>query len=163
MPISSPRNKGHPSPCWIPNTGSEVDADTPTMIPTTVPIPTFGDKEALEQALSDIMHIIKNPTKNNVPQYWKGDEVHAAFQTLATMIKQHHTGPTPVVFMPQSTIQPEIDIAPVPQLLLMPDLYNHNKVQQEPRVVAPRTSAIPEIPTTAQAPVAVQNVQPQPR
>eukprot|EP00957_Ditylum_brightwellii_P072098 5480727-Ditylum_brightwellii.AAC.1 len=104
------------------------------MIPTTVPIPTFGDKEALGQALSDIMHIIKNPTKNNVPQYWKGDNVHTVFQNMATMIKQHSTIPTPIVFTPQIQIQPEIDIAPVPQLPPMPDLRNHSKVQQDLRV-----------------------------
>eukprot|EP00957_Ditylum_brightwellii_P176223 13418371-Ditylum_brightwellii.AAC.1 len=52
---------------------------TLNMTPTTVPIPTFGDKEALEQALLDIVHIIKNQAKTNVPQYWKGDAIHAAF------------------------------------------------------------------------------------
>eukprot|EP00957_Ditylum_brightwellii_P120855 9217441-Ditylum_brightwellii.AAC.1 len=87
MSISSTRNKGHPPLRWVPDTGSEVDTDTLTMIPTTVPIPTFGDKEALEQALSDIVHIIKNPAKINVPQYWKGDAVHAAFQNIATLTK----------------------------------------------------------------------------
>eukprot|EP00957_Ditylum_brightwellii_P055351 4195151-Ditylum_brightwellii.AAC.1 len=69
MYISFSRNKGHPPLCWVPDTGSKVDADTLTMILTTVPIPIFGDKEALEQALSDIMYTIKNPTKNNVLQY----------------------------------------------------------------------------------------------
>eukprot|EP00957_Ditylum_brightwellii_P111721 8521002-Ditylum_brightwellii.AAC.1 len=45
---------------WVPDTGSEVYANNLTMLPTTVPIPKFEDKqEALEQALSDIIHTIK--------------------------------------------------------------------------------------------------------
>eukprot|EP00957_Ditylum_brightwellii_P159718 12156616-Ditylum_brightwellii.AAC.1 len=66
--------------CWIPDTGSEVNVDTLTMISTTVPIPIFRDKEALKQALSDIVHIIKHPSTNDVPQYWKGNSIHEAFQ-----------------------------------------------------------------------------------
>eukprot|EP00957_Ditylum_brightwellii_P059911 4548719-Ditylum_brightwellii.AAC.1 len=60
---------------WVLDTGSEADANTLMMIPTTVPIPKFKDKEALEQALSDMIFLIKNPSKNNTPQNWKGDGV----------------------------------------------------------------------------------------
>eukprot|EP00957_Ditylum_brightwellii_P082992 6309490-Ditylum_brightwellii.AAC.1 len=81
--------------CWVPDTGSEVDANTLTMIPTTVHIPKFKDKEALEQALSDIIFLIKNPSKNNAPQFWKGDGVQQAFKIIAQLIKQHNTTATP--------------------------------------------------------------------
>eukprot|EP00957_Ditylum_brightwellii_P144842 11032237-Ditylum_brightwellii.AAC.1 len=161
--------------CWVPDTGSEVDADMLTMIPTTASIPIFGDKEALEQALSVIVHIIKHPSKNNVPQYWKGDAVHAAFQNIATFIKQYSSTPTPMVITPHSQIQNENDEVLVPHLPPMPDfhttqtpravLLKPNKVQQELRVVLTKQSRIPEKsnPTTSTAPAVLSIVQPQPR
>eukprot|EP00957_Ditylum_brightwellii_P141486 10778619-Ditylum_brightwellii.AAC.1 len=60
---------------FMPKTGAEVDADTIRLIPHAIPIPQFGDEDAIRQAISDIIHILKQPGKNSIPTALKGDAV----------------------------------------------------------------------------------------
>eukprot|EP00957_Ditylum_brightwellii_P147577 11239188-Ditylum_brightwellii.AAC.1 len=57
----------------MPETGAEVDADTIKLIPHTIPIPKYGDKEA----------ILKHPGKSNIPSHLKGDDITQAFANVA--------------------------------------------------------------------------------
>eukprot|EP00957_Ditylum_brightwellii_P002008 154766-Ditylum_brightwellii.AAC.1 len=66
--------------CYIPTTTAEIDADTVYLIARNIPIPSFSDKEALNQALHGIMFILKMPEKSNIPQFWKGAPIQQAFQ-----------------------------------------------------------------------------------
>lgn len=69
--------------CFVPSTGAVVDTDTVHIIPHIVPVPEFNDAQAIQQAVSDILHIIKNSEENNIPKFWKGDMIQNAFQKVA--------------------------------------------------------------------------------
>eukprot|EP00957_Ditylum_brightwellii_P081293 6184015-Ditylum_brightwellii.AAC.1 len=45
--------------CYIPDTVTEVDADTVKLIPHRTPLPSFNDEDAIKQAMLDIIHILK--------------------------------------------------------------------------------------------------------
>eukprot|EP00957_Ditylum_brightwellii_P201330 15325134-Ditylum_brightwellii.AAC.1 len=59
--------------CFMPKTAAEVDADTIRLIPHAIPIPQFGDADAICQAIADIVRILKQPEKNNIPAALKGN------------------------------------------------------------------------------------------
>eukprot|EP00957_Ditylum_brightwellii_P044038 3341905-Ditylum_brightwellii.AAC.1 len=40
--------------CFMPDMAAEVDADSIKLVPHTIPIPKYGDKEAIQQAIADI-------------------------------------------------------------------------------------------------------------
>ena len=69
----------------------EVDADTLELIPNTTPIPVFTDTKAIEQAIQDLVHIIKYPQKNNMPRVMIGDKIRNEFQEVATTLKRNHS------------------------------------------------------------------------
>lgn len=59
--------------CFNPDTLSEVDSDTIQLIPNQTPIPVYTDIDAIKQAVSDIVHILKHPAKSNIPTVLKGN------------------------------------------------------------------------------------------
>eukprot|EP00957_Ditylum_brightwellii_P090371 6881864-Ditylum_brightwellii.AAC.1 len=59
----------------MPDTATEVDADTVKLIPHRMPIPSFNDEDAIKQAMSDIIHILKQLEKNNIPTAMKDDSI----------------------------------------------------------------------------------------
>eukprot|EP00957_Ditylum_brightwellii_P073381 5576751-Ditylum_brightwellii.AAC.1 len=67
--------------CFVPSTGATVDTDTLELLVHDIPIPKFDDKDTLQQALADVIHLLKTPGKTNLPAFYKGDE---------TMPKQRH-------------------------------------------------------------------------
>lgn len=79
--------------CYNPDTYSEVDTDTLQLIPNTTPIPVFTDTGAIVQALSDIVNILHNPAKSNLPTVLKGNEIKEAFQKVATILHNNKAQP----------------------------------------------------------------------
>ena len=61
--------------CYNPSTMKEIDTDTLELIPNTTPIPVFTDVEAIEQSVQDIVHILRNPSKNNIPTLLVGKKI----------------------------------------------------------------------------------------
>ena len=66
----------------------EIDTDTLELIPNTTPIPVFTDAEAIEQSVQDIVHILKNPSNNNIPKHLLGNKIHHAFCEIAQTINR---------------------------------------------------------------------------
>ena len=43
----------------------------------------YTDVGVIKQAVSDVLHILKNPAKNNVPTVLKGDAIKNVFQDVS--------------------------------------------------------------------------------
>eukprot|EP00957_Ditylum_brightwellii_P110193 8405144-Ditylum_brightwellii.AAC.1 len=82
--------------CYIPATTAKVDADTLHLIPHNIPIPSFSDKEALNQALHDIICILKTSEISNIPQFWKSAPIQQAFQQVVALLGQN-TARQPII------------------------------------------------------------------
>eukprot|EP00957_Ditylum_brightwellii_P179726 13691114-Ditylum_brightwellii.AAC.1 len=70
----------------MPDTVAEVNADTVKCVPHTIPIPSFSNRETIQQAVTDIIAILKNPDQNNIPSDIKGDPVVQAFAQIAMVL-----------------------------------------------------------------------------
>ena len=70
--------------------------DTVELIPNSTPIPCFTDKDAIEQVVKDIVHILNNPSKNNIPKFLHGNKIQNAFQQVASILQQDESTPTPL-------------------------------------------------------------------
>ena len=66
----------------------EIDTDTLELIPDTTPIPVSTDAEAIEQSVQDIVHIFKNPSKNNIPKVVIGEKIRNAFREIAQILNR---------------------------------------------------------------------------
>eukprot|EP00957_Ditylum_brightwellii_P034596 2623165-Ditylum_brightwellii.AAC.2 len=75
----------------MPETSAEVDTDTVKFIPHKIAVPEISDKEAISQAVADIVHILKKPTPNNTPMDMKGDPIIQAFSNLAEILGRKKT------------------------------------------------------------------------
>eukprot|EP00957_Ditylum_brightwellii_P119947 9154038-Ditylum_brightwellii.AAC.1 len=73
----------------MPDTVAEVDTDTVKLIPHRMPIPSFNDKDAIKQAILDIIDILNQQEKNNIPTAMKGDSIVQAFQLIATVLNRN--------------------------------------------------------------------------
>ena len=100
--------------CYVPTKGAVLDTDTIQMIPHHIPIPTYNDATAVRQAISDIVHIVKNSEENNIPKFWRGDKIQRAFEELADAIQQKDIIATPPVSLPIAP-KPNAPSNPVPQ------------------------------------------------
>ena len=83
--------------CHVPGTGADIDVDTVTFIQHHTPIPEVTDRTAVRQAVEDILHILKHPSKNNIPTYFQGDPISKAFQQLATTLGNNKRTLAPVL------------------------------------------------------------------
>ena len=111
--------------CFIPATGAIINTDTVKMIPHMVPIPNFTDAIAVQQAIADILHIIKNSSEVNIPKFWKGDAIQQAFQNVADALNQqkHKTTPVhnpPAASPPTKQTQPPSQLSPLPSPIPIP-------------------------------------------
>ena len=73
--------------CFNPETFSEVDTDTLQLVPNTTPIPVYTDLDVVKQAISDILHVLKNSFKNNIPTVLKGNKIKKYIQTNCNIIE----------------------------------------------------------------------------
>ena len=110
------------------------------MIPHTIPIPAYNDATAVRQAISDIVHIVKNSEENNIPKFWRGDKIQRAFEQLAEAIHQRDTTYTPAVSLP---------IAPKP----IPNTQSVQKHATNPTVFRPVTPPPPSQQSSPQIPI----------
>ena len=92
--------------CYNPETFSEVNTDTLKLIPNDTPIPVYTDVDVIKQAVSDIVHILKNPTKNNIPTVLKGDTIKNAFRAIAILLNNNQAQDLPVLQKQQRSIPP---------------------------------------------------------
>eukprot|EP00957_Ditylum_brightwellii_P028728 2169925-Ditylum_brightwellii.AAC.1 len=100
----------------MPETTTEVDADTLHLIPHTVPIPQFGDAEVICQEIADIGHVLKQPATNNIPDEMKGDVIVQSFANIKNLLGQKKN--TPVPAQPATTVI--LSSHALPSFLLQP-------------------------------------------
>ena len=127
--------------CYNPDTLSEVDTDTLDLIPNVTPIPKFSDTDAIKQAVSDIVHILRHPSKNNIPTVFKGDKVQEAFSKVATLLSRNSTTEPP----PLKTYT-----TPVPRVPIKTKLTKgyYNNTAPEPRVISSKKVFSPNVHTS---------------
>ena len=126
--------------CYNPDTFSEVDTDTLQLIPNSTPIPVFTDVDAIKQAVADILHILKNPAKSNIPTVLKGDSIKEAFKQVAQALDNDKTTslpaqPEPLLQVPHCQSQPSPNISP----------HIHPQVQQPPVPPRVQPAALPRV------------------
>ena len=129
--------------CYNPDTYSEVDTDTVQLIPNQTPIPVYTDVDALKQAVADILHILKNPAKSNIPTVLKGNAIKNAFRHVAVLLGNNSVTETPIVDIP-GPLHPAPAKVPIKKLTQQPAL-----------VISPQTNISPII-----APTPSPRVQP---
>ena len=83
--------------CFNPETFSEVDTDTLQLVPNTTPIPVYTDLDVVKQAVADILHVLKNSSKNNIPTVLKGNKIQNAFKQISTLLGNDVAQDLPVV------------------------------------------------------------------
>eukprot|EP00957_Ditylum_brightwellii_P038424 2904424-Ditylum_brightwellii.AAC.1 len=101
----------------MPETATEVDADTLHLIPHTVPIPQFGDAEAIWQAIADIVHMLKQLATDNILDEMKGDAIVQSFANITNVLGQKKV--TLVPAQPTTTVMPS---SQAPPSFLLPPL-----------------------------------------
>eukprot|EP00957_Ditylum_brightwellii_P128735 9820950-Ditylum_brightwellii.AAC.1 len=74
--------------CFVPSTRATVDTDTLKLLGHDIPTPQVDDKDTFHQALADVVHLLQNPQKTNLPEFYKGDEVKNAFTNSAELLKR---------------------------------------------------------------------------
>ena len=63
-----------------------MDTDTLQLIPNMTPILVYTEVDVVKQAVSDILHVLKNSAKNNLPTVLKGDAIQNAFKQIADLL-----------------------------------------------------------------------------
>ena len=131
--------------CYNPDTYSEVDTDTVQLLPNVTPIPVYTDVDAIDKAINDIVHILNNPAKSNIPTILKGDEIKRAFADIATILHNNKT-----TKLPAKPIKPTIIPSPRVQGNATPMAKTHTpppRVQRAPRVIplTKTTGALPRV------------------
>eukprot|EP00957_Ditylum_brightwellii_P102773 7831963-Ditylum_brightwellii.AAC.1 len=99
------------------DTAAKVDADTLRLITHTVPIPQFGDAEAMWQAITNIVHLLKQPATNNIPDEMKGDAIVQSFANIANLLGQKK-----VTLVPTQHATTEVIKSKEPPSFLLPPL-----------------------------------------
>ena len=140
--------------CFVPSTASVINTDTVKMIPHVVPIPNFSDATAVQQAIADILHIIKNSREVNIPKFWKGDAIQGAFQNVADALNQQTHEPTPVHHTPnESPLQSQEPIQSKPITQPPPTPAPPRPVSPEPTPQPPTPPYIHSVPRVVPIPI----------
>eukprot|EP00957_Ditylum_brightwellii_P187918 14307816-Ditylum_brightwellii.AAC.2 len=93
--------------CFMPNTTMEIDADIVHLIPHSILlIPAFLDKDALEQAVMDTLHLLKQPSNTNIPTFWKGALIQNALSCIAKLLGRKNNQPTLITLLLQPVPPP---------------------------------------------------------
>ena len=77
--------------CYISSTRQEVDADTLTFIPHTIPIPETTTEDFIRQAVSDIATLLSNPPKETAPILKLGDATKNGLLELTSILNRNQT------------------------------------------------------------------------
>jgi hypothetical protein len=88
--------------CYIPKSGRELDIDTLTFFPKSVPFPQISTEDYLKQAASDIVAILQQPP-TNLPFLAYGDTTNNALVQIATLLGQASDQPTSPIVQPLPT------------------------------------------------------------
>ena len=96
--------------CYNPDSMKEVDTDTLELLQHSIPLPVFTNAEAIEQAVQDLIRILKNPQKNNIPRVLVGDKIRNAFQEVAKILQRDNPN-LPQTRINNSTQQSTTEIA----------------------------------------------------
>jgi len=72
--------------CYIPSTHSVIDVDTVQFLPEKIPFPMATLDFQLRQTAQDLVSLLKNDQKLNIPNTNIGDSVNNALVTLATTL-----------------------------------------------------------------------------
>ena len=75
--------------CYNPEAFSEVNTDTVKLIPSVTSILVYTNLDVIKQAVSNILSILKNPSKNNIPTVLKGDAIQNAFKQVAEVLSNN--------------------------------------------------------------------------
>ena len=78
---------------YLPHTHSVVVADTVRFVQEKVPIPMASTEFFLRQAIENILDVLKQPNRLNIPAVMYGDKVKNAFTTVATLLNDANQKP----------------------------------------------------------------------
>ena len=109
-------------------TYSEVDTETLQLIPNMTPIPVYTDIDVVKQAVSDILHVLKNSAKSNLPTVLKGDAIQNAFKKIADLLENNEALPSPIlekspknsqqkIVTPEPRVQYSLPVPPVSKMV----------------------------------------------
>ena len=88
--------------CYNPSTFNKVNTDALNLIPNQTPIPVYLDVDVATQAIDNIVHILKNPAKSNIPTVLQGDAIKKAFQKVSRLLHNDISSPLPEPAPPKS-------------------------------------------------------------
>eukprot|EP00957_Ditylum_brightwellii_P202081 15328501-Ditylum_brightwellii.AAC.1 len=63
------------------------------------------DAEAIQQVITDIVHLMKQLSTSNVPSAWKSDGTHQAFTHLANILGQSKFSKLPAIIKDNEKIK----------------------------------------------------------
>ena len=75
---------------YLPKTHSTVIANTVKFIPTQIPFPYSNDARYLKQTVGDLLQLLQNTNKMNIPKVMFGDEVQNAMEEIADILKHNN-------------------------------------------------------------------------
>ena len=68
---------------------STIIADTVAFIPTTIPFPYSDQDTFLQQSIADILNVLKNAYKLNIPRVMYGDIIRNAIAEIANIFNRN--------------------------------------------------------------------------
>ena len=131
--------------CYNPKTMKEIDTDTLELEPNTTPIPLFTDTEAIEQSISDILYILKNPSKNNIPKVLIGDKIRNAFCAITDILGRNSSSKLPSSISNQSSTANEHKTSPISTTNASDIVNKIFKIPQQVIPVQEKTQAVPRV------------------
>ena len=75
---------------YLPKTHSTVIANTVKFIPTQILFPYSNDARYLKQTVGDLLQLLQNTNKMNIPKVMFGDEVQNAMEEIADILKHNN-------------------------------------------------------------------------
>ena len=119
--------------CYLPSTKSEIVSDTVDLFAYNMPVPDISNDEYIQQALMDILAVLQNKSKINVPSLQYGQRINDAVIAISTLLGK--ASPKPILqapHKPASVDPPEERVSNVSKIPTVQHLPNHNA--QVPRV-----------------------------
>ena len=92
--------------CFVTDTRKELDCDTVSFFPKTIPFPAIKTDDFLRQAALDIISILSEPPSSTVPSLEAGDETRNALLKIATALNRIET--LPELEIPNEPIHPPL-------------------------------------------------------
>ena len=97
--------------CFVPDTRAEIVTDTVDLIAHNKDIPTISHDEYVQQALMDILAVLQQKQKSNVPSLQFGEKINDAVIAVADILNKSSSKPIIQKELKLTPIDPPSDIA----------------------------------------------------